>query len=74
MRAKFSEVSILTDTSSRCLICYILSWSYDGVCSDTEYNNSVGSEVPQCVLCGCCVEFYSCVVANLVHSNTSIGL
>ena len=45
-------VQILTDTSSGCLICHILSWSYDGVCSYTEYNNSVGSEVPQCVLCG----------------------
>ena len=68
---------ILTDTFSRCLSCHILSWSYDGVCSDTECNNSVGREVSQCVLCGWCVgvaEHSTAVGTHFIHNDDSIGL
>ena len=51
LRHMKNYIYILMDTFSRCLSCHILSWSYDGVCSDTECNNSVGREVSQCVLC-----------------------
>ena len=37
------------------LNCHILSWSYDGVCSDTNRDRSAGRNVSQCVVCGSCI-------------------
>ena len=63
--------------SCRCLTCHILSWSYNGVCSDTEYNNSVGRKVSQCVLCGWCVSswisYSISTKANFINDNFTIG-
>ena len=69
-------VSTLTYISSWCTVWHSFSWSYDGVCSDTECNNSVGREVPQCVLCGWCVgvvQYSTDVVTDLIHCDDTIG-
>ena len=40
----------LTNAISGVCNCHILSWSYDGVCSNSERNNSVGRKVCQRVI------------------------
>ena len=64
----------LMDTFSRCLFCHILSWSYDGVCSDTECNNSTSIGREGRSLSVCCVADVLVVGTHFIHNDDSIGL